>query len=269
MSDSIRWDQSLLRLRDNRISGATDLAREAIDLALAWIEAGRDPAALALQLDAMHPAIATVRNVGRLLTEGAGELYARLKDLRQSLVEGNQVIAENLRPLIPPGSGVITLSNSSTARDALIGLPVGRVYVMESLPGGEGKQMAEALRKGLGRSAEVQLIPDAAMGNVVPRVDCALVGIDSCDDTGAILHKVGTLPLALCCHRYGKPLYAAGHSLKHTATVKQDLPDADNPLQAQRFDRTPPELITRLVTELRREDVARPGMAKEAGLDME
>jgi len=172
--------------------------------------------------------------------------------VRQSLAEGNQRIAERLRRWIAPRSSVITLSNSSTVRDALLLLPAAAVYVLESHPGGEGAQMADALRAGMASrqsSATVQLIPDAAMGNVVPRVDCALVGIDTYDRTGAILHKVGTLPLALCCRHFGKPFYAAGHSFKFADRVLGGLPEPKAALEAQLFDCTPAELITRLVTE--------------------
>lgn len=252
MSDSAQWDDRLRQLRDNRTSGATDLALEAIDLAAEWIAQGRDPRTLAAELQAMHPAIATVRNVGRMVaeevTDETGNLPARLGQLRRSLVEGNRLLAEELKPLIPSGSTVITLSNSSTARDALIALRTGCVYVLESLPGGEGKSMVEALREGLGGSAKIELIPDAAMGNVVPSVDCALVGIDTFDDTGAIVHKVGTLPLALCCRHFAKPFYAAGHHLKRTEQVLDDSSDAGKPVESRLFDRTPAELITQLVT---------------------
>ena len=96
---------------------------------------------------------------------------------------------------------------------------------------------------------QVEVIPDTAIGNVVPEVDCALVGIDTFDVSGAVYHKVGTLPLALCCRRFGKPFYAAGHSLKRVDGPLDPLPDCAKPPADQIFDRTPPELITRIITE--------------------
>ncbi len=231
MPDAAPWEDRLRTLRDNRTLGATNLALEAIDLAAEWIAAGRDGADLAVRLQAMHPAIATVGNVGRIVAEESGDLPVRLCELRRSIVEGNRLLTEKLRPLIAAGSTVITLSNSSTVRDALTGLRVGGVYVLQSLPGGEGAQMAEALRKGLGASAEIDVAPDAAMGNLVPTVDCALVGIDTYDHMGAILHKVGTLPLALCCSHFGKPFYAAGHSLKRTERTLDGAPERHEPAQ--------------------------------------
>ena len=207
--------QRVEHLRCNHTSGALDLALEAIDLAGAWRDAGMDLHVLAAQLQRMHPAIATVRNVGRLLLEDPPSAWRRLEDLAQSLREGNQRIAAHLKALIAPASTIITLSNSSTVRHALYFLQAANVFVMESLPGMEGRSMAQAVAKQLKDvGGRVQLIPDAVIGNVVPQVDCALVGIDTFDISGAIYHKVGTLPLALCCRQFDKPLYAAGHSLK-------------------------------------------------------
>ena len=222
------FNPALDHLRDNRTSGAIDLALEAIDLAESWLAAGRNPPVLARELAAMQPAIATVRNVGALLLQGADDLAAALRDLRRSLAEGNRRITEKLQTLVPADAAVITLSNSSTVRDALLAVRPRSVRILESLPGGEGAEMAAALREGAGRVAglaNVAVIPDAAMGNAVPRVDYALVGIDAFDRTGAVLHKLGTLPLALCCRHYKKPFYVAGHSFKFTDREFSGLPN--------------------------------------------
>ena len=243
---------ALDHLRDNRTSGAIDLALEALDLAQSWIAVGRSPTDLARELAAMHPAIATVRNVGALLSQGEHDLPAALRDVRRSLVEGNRRIAEKLKTLVSVDAAVITLSNSSTVRDALLAIRPRSVRILESLPGGEGTEMAAALRKGSGKAAglaNVALIPDAAMGNAVPRVDYALVGIDTFDRTGAVLHKLGTLPLALGCRHYEKPFYAAGHSFKFTDREFSGLPEPETDLESQRFDCTPAELITQRVDE--------------------
>jgi len=232
------------------LAARLDLALEAITLAQAWIDAGAGLQTLAADLKQMHPGIATVRNVGLMLQGDPQTVLERLKDLEQSLRQGNQRIAAALRPLIAPGATIITLSNSSTVREALATLRPARVWVMESLPGGEGQSMAQALHRMLDMSgAQVQLMKDAAIGNVVPQMDCALVGIDTFDPNGAIYHKVGTLPLALCCRRFSKPFYAAGHSLKRVEDPLGRIPDPDKSPANQIFDLTPTDLITRLVTE--------------------
>ena len=261
MTELEKLDRRLRDLRDDRDSGAFDLALKALGIANDWIADGRPPDELAAEFETMHPAIATVANVATVLGGADADLPARLADLRVSLVEGNRRIAERLRKLIPSSSSVITISNSSTVRESLIEIGAVHIYVLKSHPGGEGAAMAEALRQGFAKlreesgtktSSVVHLVPDTAMVNIVPVVDCALVGIDTFDAAGAILHKVGTLPLALCCKHFGKPFYAAGHSLKFSNREPGGLPEPEKSLTEQFFDRTPPELITQIITE--RED---------------
>ncbi len=250
--DANDLDARLDRFERNRVSGAVDLALEALSIADGWIAAGRDLDELADRLSAMHRAIATVSNVATLLVSdrsGDDPARARIEQARRSLVEGNALIARNLKPLIAPGSTIITLSNSTTVRAAVEALGVATVYALESHPGGEGARLAEQLRSGGLPSLKVHLTPDAAMGNVVPEVDCGLVGIDTFDSVGTILHKVGTLPLALCCRHFDKPLFAAGHSLKRVAYEIQAVP-APPEGEPRLFDHTPAGLITKLVTEV-------------------
>jgi translation initiation factor 2B subunit (eIF-2B alpha/beta/delta family) len=223
------------QLRGDTVSGAVQLAVTAIDIALAAPDQWRE---LAREYQAMHPAIAAVANVGRLLASETSP--AELARIRASLLEGNRRIAEHLASFLPAGARVITISQSSTVEAALLACSPARVYALESLPGGEGRALAA--RTG------AAVIPDAAMGRAVPSVDCALVGIDAFDRPGAILHKVGTLPLALCCAYFRKPFYAAGHSFKLAPVDAGELL-ARAGEAGSKFDHTPPDLITAIVTE--------------------
>lgn len=216
------------QLREDRSSGALDLAIAAIDIALDARDCWPD---LAREFQSLHAAIVTVANVGRLL----GTTNPDLAGLRHSLVKGNAKIAAHLAPLLPDGVRIVTISNSSTVAAALKGASPAAVYTLESLPGGEGRVLADKLG--------ATVVPDAAMGRVVPSIDCALVGVDAYDRSGAIIHKVGTLPLALCCAHFRKPFYAAGHSFKLSPVDTAELETGPH------FDRTPPELITAIVTE--------------------
>ena len=252
------FKRRLRDLRGDHESGAIGLALKTLGIAIDWIAEGRPPEDLAAELEAMHPAIATVANVGAALRDRDSGLPARLAELRDSLIEGNRRIAGKLGRMIPSTSSVITISNSSTVRESLVKIGAANVYVLHSQPGGEGTAMVESLRTAFeeqrqgihpATSSVVHLVPDAAMGNVLPIVDCALVGIDTFDRAGAILHKVGTLPLALCCKHFGKPFYAAGHSFKFSNRESEGWPELEKSLTQQSFDRTPGELITQIITE--------------------
>ena len=59
-----------------------------------------------------------------------------------------------------------------------------------------------------------QSLTNAATAHTLPCADFTLVGVDTFLVTGAVVNKMGTLPLALACRYHGKPLYAAGSSFK-------------------------------------------------------
>lgn len=239
-------------MRDNRASGAADLALEALGIAEDWLASGLAVDELVGALETMHPAIATVRNVAREIRSSSGDPAKRIDQLRDSLRNGNRIISKKVAQLIPAQSVVITLSNSSTVRDALTALNPRGVYVMQSNPGGEGARMAEALRSALGGGLGtrfIDLIPDDSIGRYVALCDCALVGIDSFDAGRSIWHKIGTRPLAGLCRELGKPFYAAGHSLKRSDTELARVPPSDPETGLRLFDRTPGEWITGIITE--------------------
>ena len=81
---------------------------------------------------------------------------------------------------------MVTISNSSTVAAALQAASPAAIYALGSLPGGEGRVLAKKL--------VATLVPDAAMGRVVPSIDCAVVGIDAYDRSSAVVHKVLTGP---------------------------------------------------------------------------
>jgi translation initiation factor 2B subunit (eIF-2B alpha/beta/delta family) len=246
------FDVRLQLLRNDHTSPSLALAHQAIDLAEDWLQAGLHPKRLARELASMHPGLALIANLARMLEEEDPGILRSLRLLRESLREGNRRIAEGLAELVAPNPTVITLSNSATVCDALVHLGTCAVYLLDSRPGGESAQMAEQLRRRLARpdrEAVVHLVEATTIGNIVPQVDCAIVGTDSISRSGAVLHKVGTLPLALCCHYFEKPFYALGHSLKQVDHEFAELPPANSGLETQVFDLTPPELITCIVTE--------------------
>ena len=88
----------------------------------------------------------------------------------------------------------------------------------ESRPYGEGRALASALVE-LGMP--YTLITDAATAHTLVRADFALVGVDTFLATGAVVNKMGTLPLALACRFHGKPLYAAGTSFKFSVAFQR------------------------------------------------
>jgi translation initiation factor 2B subunit (eIF-2B alpha/beta/delta family) len=249
---SVALEVRLELLRNDHTSPSLTLAHRAIDLAEDWLESGAHPKRLARELSGMHPGVALIANLARMLEEDDPHLTQSLRMMRGSLQEGNQLIAEKLAELVSHHPIVITLSNSATVCDALAYVGCRVAYVLESRPGGEDARMVKGLRARLSRPeqpAEVHLMEATTIGNVVPHVDCAVVGADAISRSGAVLHKVGTLPLALCCRYFHKPFYALGHSLKQVDHEFGEPPQTNGVLETQIFDCTPAELLTRVVTE--------------------
>ncbi|QZP36277.1 NUDIX domain-containing protein [Halobaculum magnesiiphilum] len=113
----------------------------------------------------------------------------------------------------PPA--VLTLSRSGTVAAALERLD-GPVFVAESEPGGEGREVAASLAAddddpGATDDRAVTLLPDSAIASLLAdgRVDVALVGADAVFPDGGVANKVGTRGLALAATREGVPVYAA------------------------------------------------------------
>lgn len=258
------FESRLQLMRNDHTSPSLTLGHQAIDLAEDWLDAGLPPEPLAQELRSMHPHLALVSNIAQILEEKEPNTLSLLRQLRESLREGNRHIAEKLAELVAPNPTIITLSNSATVCDALVHLNTSVVYLVDSRPGVESDQMAEQLRRRLRRAereAVVHLVEATTIGNVVPYVDCGVLGTDSISRSGAVLHKVGTLPLALCCRHFGKPFYALGHSLKQIDGELDETFLSEGVLEAQAFDVTPAELITFVVTERMKSVAGTAGMS--------
>ena len=232
-------ERRLAELAADRTSGAMALAEATFDLGEQWLLAGRDPIQLQRELEKAHPALLAVHNAARAVASGD---LARVRELRQRLPQQLERIVERAAQNLPRRASWITLSASSTVLAALRRLEPLRAIALQSLPGGEGERFAVELEAAL-TDAEVRCEPDAAMGRLIPAVHAALVGVDGYDAQRNLVHKVGTLPLALCCRRFGKPFYAVGHSLKRSDALLSEPPD---PL----FDLTPGDLVTAILDDV-------------------
>ncbi|MFC7070371.1 NUDIX domain-containing protein [Halobaculum lipolyticum] len=147
---------------------------------------------------------------------------------------------------------VVTLSRSGTVAETLERLD-GPVFVAESVPGGEGRDVAASLATD-GRA--VTLVPDAAVASLLAtgRVDAAVVGADAVFPDGSVANKVGTRGLALAAAREGVPVFAvtARDKVAPTDAFHPEWADFAAPdgveAYAPLFDRAPGECVS-VVTE--------------------
>ena len=203
-------------IRDDRLRGATELARAAWELA--W--RARDQSE---KVAALRPTMAAVVAAAR--AAGRGEKWQPRTD--EAIAAATAVLQ--------PGTRVVTISRSSTllAAFAQVAGPL-EIVVSESAPGFEGRATADAAAR-VGH--HVELCADAEAPFAVRTADLVLVGADAVTRRGDVINKAGTLPLALAARESRVPFYAAADASKRW---DDDVPP---PLEAH-FDVTPGELVT-------------------------
>lgn len=152
------------------------------------------------------------------------------------------------------------------------------VYCPETRPYLQGARLtADAVRDA---GAEVFVVPDNAIGYLISEglVDLAITGSDRVTADGGVVNKIGTLAIATLCSTYGIPFYSTCNDVdtkrKTVREVTVEIRNGEEALEClgQRtatlgvagfypaFDRTPPELVTGLISAtgiLRPADLAR------------
>ena len=276
--ESLRFEQGLAQVQDDRTRGAAELAREGlrllVDSALT-IEASttadwrRSLRERAHRLAGCRPSMAAIRHLVERwqatgvtptadvpLDEGRRIAAAAGRDLIEQSRRATEQAAEHLARYLGAGRVLMTHSLSSTivavfARLAPLGVAA---IMMESRPLQEGCRLAERLST-LG--VATTLITDAQMGLFVARADAVIVGADSRLPDGGLLNKAGTYLLALAARDRGVPFYVCGERFKQRQPAwgdpefeRMDPGELGVPVWAGvtvenvYFDRTPAGLIS-------------------------
>lgn len=156
------------------------------------------------------------------------------------------------------GKTILTLSQSGTVQAALSEGRPSAVYLLESRPECEAVPVAETLAS---EDIDVSLLLDAGIGDVMCRrdIDVVLIGADSVSPNGDVWNKVGTRTLVTNAYHEGIPVIAVTSSDKiaHEPSTEvwvdgSEIYDGPHDIttDCRMFDRTPPDLITTLVTEV-------------------
>lgn len=193
-----------------------------------------------------------------------GDLAAKLSELAANLradAEDREERAALQAAEMVSGKCVFTLSRSATVVAALLNADQPpRVIVAESLPGGEGRGLAQELSA---QGLDVTLVPDSAMATVLSSdwkqtVDLVLVGADTVTLEGDVVNKSGTRLAALAAYSAEIPRYAVLTTDKISKDSRLLLEDPGaHPSAAISqpkvvepvFELTPATLWTGLVTE--------------------
>ena len=266
-------DAAIQAVAEDRMSGASAIARKALDAMMALVADGRSGSSEGLALAARRlseaqPTMAIVHNVAtlfaRLVGEGMDPREVRAQ-IQQELDTAQERIARTFLKVAGSHLSVVTLSDSSAVRAVLALLEEKKrldvVYVLESRPLLEGRTLAKALAD-LG--VHVQLLADAAGLGCLAHAVLVLVGADAVLRDGSVINKIGTYGLALAARDHGRPFHVACETLKFDArhdagswpgAVSRGREEvwAEAPPEIEvanrYFELTPARLITTILTE--------------------
>ena len=230
-------------LRDNRVSGAAQIAAEAAAVVVLAAELVPDwLPEIARLLVAAQPAMAPLVNLSRAVL-AASDPGAAARDFLLRMRSAGPRVARHAAGLVRDGSTVLTHSFSSTVFEALQAAHSSgcrfRVLCSESLPMREGAALAASLER---ETIAGTVIPDAAVESFLPQAGLVLVGADSVSARG-LVNKTGTALIARAACALQIPVYGLCTSDKILP------PDYDPPRPCEGFDLTPLHFLAGIVTE--------------------
>lgn len=216
-----------------------------------------------LELKMARQGIAAFYNIARLIEDIVNDMTVanwndviahKIDDTVQEEMDSGSQIADRFLALMQGGT-FLTMSYSGTVMTSLLHQKNDNeihVFVMESLPGGEGRITAKKLSK---HNIPVKLVPDSMIGSVIDEVDCCIIGADAITPMG-VMNKVGTRALAATCMSVGKQMYVLSSEFKIAKLDKMDLMRTTKggegfPELSQMFEVTPLDLIDHIVTNKR------------------
>lgn len=260
-------ERGIEEIRADRLHGASQLSRQALEVLKLVIEKGSDTKDDFLEglknvgnrLIKVRPGMAPIANlVARLIYEvfqvsKEKELHS-LRDFawskteeleRSSKIALEKAVAQGAE-IIEDNDKIMTCSYSSTIKEVFRIVSECekkvRVWVLESKDKDKsyGKIMADELcREGI----FARLVPDIAIKDCITEVRKVLVGADSVLRDGSLINGLPTYELALAAK--GKlPFYVVCEALKFNPRVSSMQVKLE-----EGFDLIPPELITGIITE--------------------
>jgi len=212
--------------------------------------------------------------------EAKNAVFAEVKAMEEEDVEVNRRLGRMGADLIDNGDTVLTQCNAGALATVGYGTALGvvraaveqgklvKVLVPETRPALQGARLTafELVRDKIACT----LISDTAVGHMMSqgRVDCVIVGADRITKDGYVFNKIGTYQEAVLAKRHGVPFYPAAprstFDLDRThdsVTIEERGAEEVVKIRGRRiaprgipvanpaFDKTPPELVTAIITD--------------------
>ncbi len=195
------WHKEFEAIKEDNIHGASFLLQRAAKVITKLNDRDRQEA-LEL-LPTLQPYMAPFYNLARFLQNGGS-----IETFFDQEIKEKKILIQRAAKLIQ-NRYILTHSFSSLVYEAILRAKP-KVLATKSAPLNEGEQMA---RKLLEQGIEVEVIEDGAAPFLVQEVDIVLFGADGIGRFG-LVHKIGSLGIALAAKLYNKELYALATSMK-------------------------------------------------------
>jgi len=168
--------------------------------------------------------------------------------------------AKNASEYLPENCTILTHSFSSLVFNALVSAKESgkrlKVICTKSEPKNEGEKLCEELKK---NGVDSLLVTDAQAGFSIKEADLFLIGADGINEE-FLIHKIGTLPIALAAKHFGKKVVSVATKLKFWEKgheIEKEIPKNPDEISSKKncekinfyFDLTPLTLIDKIITE--------------------
>lgn len=263
MSSAVAAIKTLVRLMENNDAGTLSELRETMikakeemlktDYSYASIHSGCDQFLRYITLANLDDTFKKI-------------MLERGKEFESKMVNARDLIAKLASAFIDDGAAILTHCHSRVVLEVIKAaahqMKRFTVYVTESNPDKSGYKMEKELSK-LGIPTVVIL--DFEIGYIMEKVQMVMVGAEGVMESGGIINKIGTYPIAICAKQMNKPFYVVAESFKFVRELplnQKDVPDKfkyrtstfettkDLSKEHPIVDYTPPEYIDLLFTDL-------------------
>jgi len=275
-------------IRNNKTHGASELARQAVDVMRMAAESSKvtnieelllEQRLVGEQLMMARPAMAPVYNmvnqlldiiskeiVGLSINSAKRLIVSKAEEQIDDSIKSVSMIAEYAAGLISAGDRVMTHSYSSTIvisfRNAFN--EKGDIFVITTRS--EPRSNGERIDRELGtKGIPLIFIDDFEVEHFISQTDKVMVGADRICADGSLINGIGTYQVALSAKKSDVPFYVLCEKLKFDPRLKGndvDLEESESTeldekseidsvftIKKPSFDITPPELISGVVTE--------------------
>jgi len=160
------------------------------------------------KLQEAFPDMAIIQNVTSSL-ESTSDPLSMSKKIEADLDNFVNGIVEQIKQQVND-SRILIFSNSQTVIDVLNQLKPNKTTVMQSLPGGEGEDLAKTL--------DAEVVADMLALSRLDEFDLVLVGCDSYTNE-SLINKIGTNVLAELCKLKNIPIIALTSKYKYLPEI--------------------------------------------------